>query len=121
MTWVYNVAENKFYRDGAYQFDGLYAGAPGFKNDPQYQCLKEKGALPNGTYSIGSPYNSPHTGSYTLALTPRSSNNMCGRDAFRIHGDSRRTPGGASNGCIVASLVRRKEIWDSGDRELIVK
>lgn len=121
MTWVYEVRTNKFYRNGSYQFTAMYAGAPGYKNNPQYQCLKNKGALPNGSYTIGPPHHSTHTGSYSLSLTPHKSNNMCQRSDFKIHGDSMRYPGTASQGCIVLPFKQREEIWKSGDRELIVK
>ncbi len=120
MTWSYEVATNKFHQNGTYRFNAQYCGAPGFKNDIQHQHLKGKGPLPIGSYIIGPPYNSPNTGPYTLALAPHSGNNMYGRDAFRIHGDSRQSPGTASQGCIIATLPCRKEIWNSGDHELIV-
>ncbi|WP_426727910.1 tlde1 domain-containing protein [Enterobacter cloacae complex sp. 326A8] len=88
MSWEYNVKEHKFYLDGVYQFDADYAGASGYKNDPSQECVKNSGPLPRGKYTIGSPHNSAHTGKYTLSLTPYSTNEMCGRDSFKIHGKS---------------------------------
>ncbi|MDX7993443.1 tlde1 domain-containing protein, partial [Xenorhabdus littoralis] len=52
---------------------------------------------------------------------PSQSNNMYGRDLFRIHGDSRARPGEASEGCIIVGKEARREIIDSMDRELIVE
>jgi hypothetical protein len=46
---------------------------------------------------------------------------MCGREEFRIHGDRGKHPGAASEGCIIAIESNRKTIWDSGNKELIVK
>lgn len=83
--------------------------------------IVNKEPLPHGNYTIGSPYNSPHTGKYTLSLTPKSSSNMCGRDAFKIHGMNGQHPSDSSNGCIVAPLSVRKAIYNSGDTELIVR
>lgn len=121
MAWTYEVSTRKFYHNGTYEFTGLYAGAPGFKDDPQKECVKDHGPLPRGSYTIGAPYTNHKTGKYSLNLEPHSTNNMCGRDLFRIHGDSQRNPGAASDGCIIAPLTARKKIWASGDRELIVK
>lgn len=98
-----------------------YAGATGYKNDSSQECVSGKGPLPRGTYTIGSPHNSPHTGKYTLNLTPNLSNAMCGRSAFRIHGAGKRHPLDSSEGCIIAPISVRKSIWASGDRELTVK
>lgn len=121
MTWEYNVKEHKFYQNGTFKYDANYAGATGYKNDPAQECVKEKGPLPRGSYNIGSPHNSAHTGKYTISLIPASSNLMCGRDAFKIHGMNANHPADSSNGCIIAPLSVRKAIWSSGDRELLVK
>lgn len=115
------MAIGRFYKDGGYEFMASYSGAPGYKNNSSYECIKEKGPLPRGLYRIDEPYNSPHTGAYTLSLSPSAGNDMCGRSAFKIHGDSVTHPGMASNGCIVMPLSSRKKIWDSGDRDLRVK
>ena len=120
MTWVYDVKTHTFTRNGE-KYTAEYAGANGYKNDSSQECVRGKGPLPRGTYTIGSPYNSPHTGKYTLNLIPNLSNAMCGRSAFRIHGASMRHPLDSSEGCIIATISVRKSIWASGDRELKVK
>lgn len=107
MSWEYDVKEHKFYLDGVYQFDADYAGASGYKNDPAHECVKNSGPLPRGKY--------------TLSLTPYSTNDMCGRDAFKIHGKSSQHPEDSSEGCIIAPLSARRSIWKSDDTELIVK
>lgn len=122
MTWIYDVNKKTFYRDGILQFKALYAGVPGFKDDTQYESLVNKGPLPRGKYLIvGQPFTHPTAGRFTLRLQPSVSNNMFGRAGFLIHGDSIREPGTASNGCIVAAPDKRKIIWESGDKELIVR
>ena len=121
MTWVYKVKEAKFYLDGTFKFNALYAGAGGYYNDPSQQCVKNKGPLPAGKYKIGNPFQHTTAGGYVLRLTADSSNNMCGRDGFLIHGDSGSRPGEASNGCIVVLLNHRIEIHTSKDRVLVVE
>lgn len=120
MTWTYQVRTRRFYHDGIYRFSALYAGAPGYKDDPQYQCVVNKGPLSAGKYRITAPVNSSTTGYYSLPLIPDAANSMCGRSAFMIHGDSRRDPGTASQGCIVMRPGDRRAIWLSHDHELIV-
>ncbi|MBS0910030.1 tlde1 domain-containing protein [Tatumella sp. JGM118] len=121
MTWTYIVSERKFYLNDVYQFDAMYAGAPGFKNMPVFQCIKNKGPLPAGTYTINPPRYSPLTGPYSLPLIPHRDNAMCGRTGFVIHGDSQKFPGTASKGCIVADFGYRRTIWNSGDHRLVIK
>ncbi|PLR36687.1 tlde1 domain-containing protein [Chimaeribacter arupi] len=121
MTWEYEVTSCLFYRNGTPKHRALYAGARHYYNDPSKECVSDKGPLPRGKYTIGAPHYSEKTGKYTLDLTPHSSNAMCGRFAFKIHGESARNPGGASQGCIIAVFSVRKDIWDSGDRELVVR
>ncbi|ARU83235.1 DUF2778 domain-containing protein [Enterobacteriaceae bacterium 155047] len=121
MTWVYKVSAHSFYLNGSYQFDGLYSGRPGYKNDSAYECVKGKGPLPRGTYKIGAPFFHHNTRAWTMRLTPYAANDMCGRDAFMIHGDSAAHPGSASDGCIIVSLPNRKLIAASSDKILVVE
>lgn len=55
-----------------------------------------------------------------MPLTPEAGTHTCGRNAFFIHGDSRRQPGTASEGCVVTDNHTRHAIWASGDHELKV-
>ncbi|QEW32684.1 tlde1 domain-containing protein [Erwinia billingiae] len=120
MTWIYDVRKKSFTLNGVYKFDALYAGAEGYKDDPGLECEVNKGPLPRGKYRIGNPVaKHPTAGRFVMRLTPYAGNSMCGRAGFLIHGDNGH--GTASNGCIVASFSIRKEIADSGDKELIVR
>lgn len=122
MTWIYDVNKNAFYHNGKFAFYASYAGAPGYKNKTEYECVRDKGPLPRGKYRIvGAPFKHHKAGPFTLRLEPHPSNNMCGRAGFLIHGDSRRAPGTASNGCIILDPKYRRDIWDSLDKEVIVK
>jgi len=120
MAWIYNVITNSFYLNGRFQFKAMYAGAPGYKNNTEFECLKHKGPLPRGTYRIGHPQAlHPSAGKYVLRLTPYPGNNMCNRDGFLIHGDNGK--GTASTGCIIVTLHNRQKIAESRDQELIVQ
>ncbi|MEK9496610.1 tlde1 domain-containing protein [Photorhabdus sp. P32] len=118
--WVFKVNSGKLYHNGTFIAEG-YSGAVGFKNNTANECVPFKGPLPRGSYKIGPPHYSVKTKAYTLSLIPDSSNSMCGRGAFKIHGDNRKHPGTGSDGCIVLSLSIRKQIWVSGDHDLMVE
>lgn len=97
-----------------------YSGseANGGKNNPHAQCEKDIGPIPRGRYAIGAPFNGPSP--FSLRLTPAPENDMCGRDAFLIHGDSIAHPGTASQGCIILKRSEREAIDASGTRLLEV-
>ncbi|MBS3049858.1 tlde1 domain-containing protein [Enterobacter mori] len=121
MVWVYKVSVHKFYLNGTYQFDADYSGRPGFWNDSANEYVSHKGPLPRGTYTIGPAFYHPKTRAMTMRLTPFIENQMCGRDAFMIHGNSVAHPQDASDGCIILNLSGRKTINDSSDKTLIIE
>lgn len=82
-----------------------YAGAGVGKNNPNMEDVKNVGPLPKGIYHIGEPYDSLHTGQFTLSLIPDPSNKMYGRSDFKIHGDN--GLGTASEGCICIDRISR--------------
>ncbi|MFP2517064.1 tlde1 domain-containing protein [Buttiauxella agrestis] len=118
--WVYSVSSGTLSRNEE-RISGGYAGLGAHKNDSSFECSKDSGPLPRGRYRIGQPFFHPRTKGYTMRLIPDSSNIMCDRDGFMIHGDSIRHPGQASNGCIIFPLKVRKHIWESNDHELEVR
>jgi hypothetical protein len=97
-----------------------YAGKGVAKNNPAFQQIKETGPLPQGTYEIGVPHNTDTHGPYVMNLTPKPENNMFGREAFLLHGDSIKKPGEASLGCPVLGPELRKIIGGSGYKILEV-
>lgn len=121
MPWVYKVSAHTFYLDGTYQFDAKYSGRPGFMNDSANECVKGKGPLPRGTYTIGPAFYHHKTKAYTMRLTPFIENQMCGRDGFMIHGNSDAHPWDASDGCIILNYHSRKTINASTDKILVVE
>ena len=84
------------------------------------QQVSKVAPIPEGTYSIGPPHLSPHTGPISMCLFPESSAHTFGRSAFLIHGDYVKEPGTASHGCIVLPGEARGAIAASSDRTLQV-
>jgi RHS repeat-associated protein len=96
-----------------------YSGSGAKKNDPDSQCDKNEGPSPRGDYTMGTAYDS-NKGKNTIPLDPDSTNSMCSRDGFLMHGDSIANPGTASEGCIIMSLTTRTAIADAGGGKLTV-
>lgn len=82
--------------------------------------MKNWGPIPCGLYTIGAHVDTMTHGPFVLPLTPSPQNEMFGRSAFLIHGDSKVAPGSASEGCIILSRSVRERIAKSGDHELRV-
>jgi hypothetical protein len=112
--WTYAQKTGEIYRDGTTMGVG-YAGFLEGKNNPDMQNVPNTGPLPQGNYLVGGPVEDPETGPYTLPLIPDPANEMFGRSAFKIHGDSLSHPGQASHGCIVTNRPLRMAIWESAD------
>jgi hypothetical protein len=97
-----------------------YSGALTGRNKPEMVPLHNIGPIPPGLYDIGEPRNTPSHGPYVLPLTAHPENDMHGRSAFLIHGDSIAAPGTASQGCIILNRIVRTKIHESGDKLLRV-
>ncbi|MFM0268275.1 tlde1 domain-containing protein [Paraburkholderia sediminicola] len=119
MPWSYQQSTGNLSFNGEFVERG-YSGAATGKNNPAMQAVPNIGPIPRGSYQVGEPHTSPHTGTYTLNLTATAGTNTFGRSAFRIHGDSLHHPGTASEGCIIMGVQTRHRIWVSGDRRLEV-
>ena len=92
-----------------------YAGHGRGKNNSSMQNISNTGPLPQGKYDIEAPaFMHPHTGPLSLRLDPDNGNEMFGRSGFLIHGDSKKRPGEASNGCIILPAEDRRAISDAG-------
>lgn len=118
MAWVYHQYSGELYHNGTLVACG-YSGKGLHKNKPASESVRGQGPIPRGRYTIGGNTNSK--GPMTIILEPSGGNHMYGRDAFRIHGDSMRDPGNASEGCIIVGPNVRREIISSIDRELVVE
>lgn len=101
--YTYSQSQHHFYGtayDGTYiDTTGCCSGQSGScRNNPDCQCKVSIGPLPQGTYSLSNMMTFKGM-SYCYELYPSSSNNMCGRSGFLIHGGS--CSGNPSEGCIV--------------------
>lgn len=101
--YTYSQSGHHFYGtsyDGTYiDTYGCCSGQSGScRNNPSCQCQVAVGPLPQGTYSLGNMFTFKGM-PYCYELYPSSSNNMCGRSGFLIHGGG--CSGNPSEGCIV--------------------
>lgn len=119
MTWTFKQSNGEFWNPLSQHYFG-WSGNTAGKNNPTMQCVHNVGPIPRGKYSIGAPYDSPHTGEYTLPLTPAPENEMCGRSGFKIHGAAFTNPEMSSDGCIILIRPVREQVWNSGDHDLEV-
>lgn len=118
--WRFSQRRGDFIRpDGSTAAVG-YAGNGLGKNNPEMQHVQGVGPLPRGRYRMRPPINTPTHGPYVIWLDPAPTNEMFGRSAFGIHGDSVKHPGTASLGCVCVARAARVEAWESGDHELEV-
>lgn len=86
-----------------------------YYNNPEYQDVPNKGAIPCGTYYITGYRNDSRLGKYTIILSQDSANDTYGsRSAFRIHGDN--SDNNASQGCIILGIDARIKIAQEFDR-----
>jgi hypothetical protein len=118
--YTYHQSTGLFTRDGVALLNG-YAGHGTGVNNPTMQDQHDVGPLPQGRYVMSALFDSPHTGLATIVLDPHPTNQMFGRAGFRIHGDNEAANRTASNGCIIAGHAPdRTQIWNSGDRTVLV-
>ena len=119
MTWNYEQSTGRISHDDAYVDTG-YSGAGDGKNNPDMQDVQMVGPIPRGSYTIGAPHDTTTHGPYVLSLRPDPANEMFGRSAFLIHGDSVKSAGTASQGCVILQRSTREDIAESGDTALEV-
>lgn len=123
--WTWDQSAGKLYHDGRLVSAG-YSGKGRGKNNPALQGLRGIGPIPRGRWKMIRMYDSSNVGPRAIELhavdaTPNDdTHDATGRGAFRIHGDSVRDPGNASNGCIILPRPIREAMWRSGDRDLEV-
>ena len=118
--WTYAQATGDLLQNGKKVGTG-YSGFDNGKNNPAMQSVENVGPIPQGEWIIsGPPFNSPDHGPFVLHLTPVDPNQSFGRSAFLMHGDSIKSPGNASRGCIIMPRVIREQVWNSNDTDLEV-
>lgn len=119
MSWRWEQSTGHLYQNDQYLASG-YSGFPPHVNKPDDEAVKGLGPIPKGRYHIGAPYDSPNVGPFALPLEAYPETVTFGRGDFRIHGDSRITPGSASHGCIILPRQVREVIAASSDKVLEV-
>lgn len=117
--FIYSQSTGVLTRDGRHYGTG-YSGHGDAVNRPERQRERGVGPIPRGDWNIGGNRTSPNTGPLTITLTPAAGTDTFGRSLFRIHGDSIKAPGTASNGCIILPRSVREAIIRSGDTALRV-
>lgn len=120
MSWKYTISTGTMERgDQVFQgYSGKGHSLIEGRNNPALVNAQGVGPIPMGEYTIGGPYNSTHTGPYTLTLDAKPGTETYGRSAFRIHGNN--ATNDASHGCIVLPPDARRAVWNSGDHDLTV-
>ena len=88
------------------------------RNNPSCQCQVSVGPLPQGQYSLGDMMTFKGM-PYCYVLYPDSSNNMCGRSGFLIHGGG--CSANPSEGCIVIEDPDTRYLIKSGSRLTVTK
>lgn len=104
-SYLYTYSQSGHHFSGP-AYDGSYIDTTGCcsgqsgscRNNPSCQCQVSVGPLPQGTYSLGNMMTFKGM-PYCYELYPSSSNSMCGRSGFLIHGGG--CSGNPSEGCIV--------------------
>ena len=119
-TWTYAQKTGELQQDGKPVATGYSGAGPG-KNNPEAQAVPNVGPIPQGDWTItGPPQHSTEHGPYVLRLNPEPETKTFGRSGFLMHGDSKKSPGKASHGCIIMPRAVREQVWESGDRDLEV-
>lgn len=107
-------------QDGKHVATGYSGGGAG-KNNPAMETVHDVGPIPQGDWTIvGPPVNTAEHGPYVLTLRPEANTKTFDRAEFRMHGDSKESPGCASHGCVIMPRSVREQVWKSGDRDLEV-
>lgn len=126
---IYRQSTGELFQDGSFlgvgysgtdDGDGVREPGEGL-NDPGAEPVRSVGPIPRGRWrlvALEDPH--PTAGPYTIRLLPEPGVETYGRSGFLIHGDSIKSPGTASRGCIVLPRRVRELIWKSGDRDLLV-
>lgn len=122
--WIWKQSKGELWRNGDIISRG-YSGYKRGKNNPSLQGVIGIGPIPRGKWKIVEVYNSAQVGPFAITLHAVDAalddrHDLTGRNGFRIHGDSIKSPGNASHGCIILPRYVREKIWNSKDRELLV-
>lgn len=118
--WTYKQSTGELLSSDGVVVSIGYSGAGIDKNRPEDEGVQNCGPIPMGDWSIGDAVDTATHGPVVLPLTPLPGTDTLGRSGFLIHGDSIKTPGTASHGCIILPRVIRESIDSSSDKLLRV-
>jgi len=107
-TGDFYIGANKISSSGYAGYRDIAAGID-YRNDPAFSCLKDKGPLPPGLYTMYDGRN--HITVNSIKLEPLDTSVMCDRDNFYIHGGN--AAGTASQGCIILPPNERKAVFEA--------
>jgi hypothetical protein len=119
--WTYHQKTGDFLDPNGERVATGYAGRGKGKNNPDMQHVKMEGPIPCGLWKMVSIRDSGNTGPFTIVLEPMPGTETFGRGDFRVHGDSKSSPGNASHGCPITSRPIRERMWYSTDHVLEVR
>lgn len=115
--WAYIIATGEMKR-GTYTAHG-YSGLAECKDQPDLDCVPNRGPIPRGEYRIGPAIaHHPTAGAFVIPLAPMTPEKLYGRKGFLIHGDN--ADHTASHGCIILPRAAREAIVNSKDKDLRV-
>jgi len=115
--YVYAQKSGKFSLDGKELATG-YSGKGDGKNNPDKEGVRNVGPIPAGKYQLSKPRD--YKGMKNCFDVTPEGHNALDRTEFLIHGDSKKNPGSASEGCIILEPAIRKQIAESGITRLRV-
>jgi hypothetical protein len=118
--WSYSQASGVLISPDGEVVGAGYSGAHPYVNKPRAEWREDEGPIPTGNYTIGAAVDHATCGPCSLPLEPDPGNEMHGRSAFLIHGDTATMDQTASTGCIILPRNVRDLIEASDCRELIV-
>ena len=119
MSWTFEQSTGKLSLNGKHVATG-YSGRGAGKNNPSLESSPNVGPIPRGVWSIGTAFKHSAKGPICMRLTPERTVLTFGRSGFLIHGDSKKHPGLASEGCIILPRSVRELISTHPDRTLEV-
>ena len=122
-SYTYKISSHHFsgtgYDGSSISTSNACSGAKGScRDNPSCECEKSVGPLPEGHYTLGDMFTF-HGMPYCYELFPDSSNNMCGRSGFLIHGGG--CSADPSEGCIVIESEDTRYKIQSGGRLTVTR
>lgn len=117
---TFSVGKGMLYAADGSVIGPAYSGAPGHVDVATDDGLKALGPIPLGMWQIGTPFDDQHLGPFAMRLTPCDGTETLGRGSFLIHADNAKHNQTASEGCIIAPPLERRQVWQDPDHLISV-